>query len=278
MLSKSHQAARGQVLVIVALSLVVILLIAGLVLDYGVWQVQQRNMRNAADSAAQAGVSELIQKPVTTAEQLNAATHAMEYLNEELSLGLSGTEVSAAASDALYDANGFGAEDLLGYSGKDHFVIRTPVTADVSCTGASWGERALTVRILHSAPRFLSRLFFQGDQLINACATASLESGGYAIAVLKPNSGTQPNGQNITMKLGGTNTFVRVCGGDVGINSMFGGGPQPPPNSPQEPAFVKFMNPNSNPACNIGGDNKMLMTVENPSPPSWFARKGRHPP
>jgi hypothetical protein len=258
------------VLVIVALALTVLLLIAGLVLDYGVWLVQQRAMRNAADAAAQAGVSELTQKPITAAKQQNAATHAMDYLNRQLGLGLAAGEIAPAATHALLDGDGFGSEDgIPGYSGADHFIIDTPVTADVSCTGQSWGDRAITVRVHHSAPRFMSRLIFDGDQPVNACATAAMDSIGYAIAVLKPNDGVQPNGPNITMKLAGQDSFVRICGGDVGINSIFGGGPLPPPTSTNQPAFVKFMRPNSSPACDKDNNNKMRLTVENPSPPSW---------
>ena len=76
------RASRGgQVLVIVAFSITFFLLIAGLVLDGGIWLVSQRGLRNAADGAAQAGVSELAFRPITAGKQLNAATHAMEYLN-----------------------------------------------------------------------------------------------------------------------------------------------------------------------------------------------------
>jgi hypothetical protein len=273
--------ASGQVLVIVALSLVVLLLIAGLVVDYGVWLVAERGMRNAADGAAQAGVSELVQKPITAAKQANAATHAMDYLNRQLSLGLAPGQLSNAAMHALSDANGFGAEDNVpGYSGPDHFIIDTPVTSDVSCTGASWGDRAITVRVHHAAPRFLSSLLFPGDQPVNVCATASLEGNGYAVAVLKPNSGVQPNSSNITMKLAGQDSFLRICGGDVGINAIFGGGPNPPPGSNNQPAYVKFLKPNSErlppdplpqPACPTDNNNKMVTTVESPSPPSWSA-------
>ena len=266
---ESSSARSGQVLVIVALALVVLLGIAGLVLDIGVWQVQERGMRNAADAAAQAGVSEVMQRPVTAAKQLSAATHAMQYLNDQLHLNVPTANLTAAASAALNQSDGFGAEDSLGYTGEDHFFIKTPVTTAVSCTGASWGDRAVTVRIHHVAPRFFSGLFISDDQMVNACATASIEGNGYAIAVLKPNTGTQPNAANITMKLAGTETFIRVCGGDVGINATFGGGPQPPPTSTNQPAYVKFMKPNSSPACSIDNQNKMLLTVENPSPPSW---------
>jgi Flp pilus assembly protein TadG len=264
----STSRSRGQVVVIVALGLTVFLLIAGLVLDYGVWLVDQRRMRNAADGAAQAGVSELTSKPVTNQKRVNAAEHAMLYLNEQMQLGLSSAEIPVAASHAL-SSDGFGKEDALSYTGEDRFTIRTPVDANSSCTGASWGDRAVTVRVFHQSPRFFTSLLFDGDQPVNACATSAIESAGWAVAVLKPNNGVQPNGPNLTMKLSGQDSFVRVCGGDVGINAIFGGGPLPPPTSTNQPAFVKFMKPTSSPACDKDNNNKMHLTVDNPSPPSW---------
>ncbi|HLE59351.1 MAG TPA: pilus assembly protein TadG-related protein [Candidatus Limnocylindria bacterium] len=260
---------RGQVLVIVALGLVVLLLFAGLVLDYGVWLVDQRLMRNAADGGAQAGVSELVQKPITAQKQQNAAEHAMGYLNDQLGIGLSAAELPGAATHALLDANGLGSEDATSYTGLDRFVIRTPVTSEVSCTGASWGERALTVRVYHESPRFLTSLLFGGTQSVNVCATAAMESAGYAVAVLKPNDGVQPNGPNLTMVLAGQSSFVRICGGDVGINSMFSGGPLPPPNATVQPAYVKFMRLNSSPSCLGSDEAKMKIYVDDPSPPTW---------
>jgi len=261
--------SRGQVLIIVALGLTVLLLIAGLVLDYGVWLVDQRRMRNAADGGAQAGVSELIQKPITAQKQQNAAEHALEYINDRLSLGISTSDMYSAATHALNDADGLSKNDVTSYTGDDRIVIRTPVDGSVSCTGSAWGERAVTVRIYHQSPRFLSSLIFGGTQAVNACATAAVQNVGYAVAVLKPNDGVQPNGPNLTMKLGGQSSFVRICGGDVGINSMFNGGPLPPPNSNVQPAYVKFLKPNSDPACATDDDNRMRIMVDNPSPPTW---------
>jgi Putative Flp pilus-assembly TadE/G-like len=260
---------RGQVLIIVGLGLTALLLIAGLVLDYGIWLVDQRRMRNVADAGAQAGVSELAQKPITAQKQTNAAEHAMEYINEQLGLGLPPGQIAAAAAAAMTQPNGFGKESGLGYTGEDHIVISTPVDGSNSCTGASWGDRAITVRIFHQSPRFLSSIIFSGNQAVNVCSTAAMESVGYAVAVLKPNSGTQPNGPNLTMKLAGQNSFVRICGGDVGINSMFNGGPLPPPTSANQPAYVKFLKPNSSPACPTDNNNRMRITVDDPSPPTW---------
>lgn len=258
----SSARSRGQVLVLVALAMTVLLLFAGLVLDIGTWLVQEREMRNAADAGAQAGVSELLKKPITVTKQLNAATHAMEYLNDQLNLGLAPAVLGAAATHAKDDANGFGAEDRVpGYAGQDHFIIRFPVTANLSCTGVAWGDRAITVRVHHAAPRFFTKLLFTGPQPVNVCATASLEGLGYAIAVLKPYGGGQPQSE-VTMSLSGADTFIRVCGGDVGVNSVFNANGQPG-NQTQQPAYLKFMKPNSATACTIDNNNKLRTTLEN---------------
>ena len=256
---------RGQVLVIVAFSMVVLLLIAGLVLDGGVWLVSQRSMRNAADSAAEAGVSELARRPITAGKQLNAATHAMDVLNRQLKLGVADDDIVSAATHALLDADGFGAEDAVpGYAGADRFIIRTPVTGDVSCTGATWGDRALTVRIFHSAPRFMTSLIFPGDQQVHVCATSNIDGHPWVIAVLKPNTGSQPNNANKTMKIAG-GTTITVCGGDVGINSLL-------TVEGNKNAYLKFLKPTSNPACTLDQNNNALMTIENPSPPTWSSK------
>jgi len=260
--SGRSEERRGQVLILIAFSIVVLLLIAGLVLDAGVWLVSQRGMRNAADSAAEAGVSELARRPITAGKQLNASTHAMEVLNRQLKLGIADKDLVSAATHALLDADGFGAEDKVpGYAGADRFIIRTPVTGDVSCTGASWGDRALTVRIYHAAPRFMTGLIFQGDQQVHVCATSNIDGNAWVVAVLKPNSGFLPNSATKTMNLTGNNGTVTVCGGDVGINSML--------SVSGRNAYLKFLKPTSNPACAIDQNNQALMTIENPSPPQW---------
>ena len=259
---------RGQVLIIVGVALTIFIGVIGLAVDYGFWLTNQRALRNAADAASQAGVSEVAELPVTAAQRTAASQHAMMYLNDQLRLGLGSGEIAAAASAALA-SDGFGSEDGTSYSGTDRFLIRTPVSAADSCTGRAWGKRSINVKVERQAPRFFSAIFFGGSQEVDGCATSVIEGRGYAVAVLKPNTGVQPNNANITMKLAGTNSFVRICGGDVGINATFGGGPQPPPNSASLPAYVKFMKPNSIPPCLIDNENEMLLTIENPSPMSW---------
>lgn len=259
-------AARGQVLVMVGLAMTVFIAVVGLAVDYGVWLASQRSMRNAADAAAQAGVSELAILPVTGTKRTAASQHAMQYLNEQLGLGLGSGELAAAAAAAV-TADGFGSEDGTTYAGADRFRIRTPVAAADSCTNRDWGNRAVNVQIDHQSPRFFSGIFFGGTQSVDACATSVIEGRGYAIAVLKPNANTgSPQNPNVTMSFAGSDSFVEVCGGDVGINSLFKGGAAP---GPGDPAYVKFMASNSGEPCLIDNENRMELTLDTPSPPTW---------
>ena len=265
--------SRGQVLVLFALGLLVFLGFAALTVDYAYWLSEKRLLQNAADTAAQAGVSELIKRPITPDKQVAAARHAMSYVDDQIGMGLKANGQLICAADAAADPaeNGFGPEDCLNYTGPDRVIIRTPVDGSASCQGASWGNRAVTVRIDHRSTRFFSRIFEGGDPQIAVCATSAIQGGSLAVAVLKPNQTapgvfeTQPNNATITMKITGSDAFIRISGGDIGVNSLFSAAGAPPPSSPNQPAYVKFMTA----AGNGVSDNRMLAMIHNPSPPTW---------
>jgi hypothetical protein len=257
----------GQILVLFALGLLVFLGAAALTIDYGYWLQERRLLQNAADAAAQAGVSELLERPITPAKQDAATEHAMLYLDEQLNMGVkaNGQINCAAAAAADPSGNGFGPEDCLNYTGPDRIFIRTPVNAGQGCTGGAWGTRAIRVGITHASTRYFSRIYDLGNPDVSVCATSAIFGGSLAIAVLKPNTGDQPNNANLTMKLAGSDTFIRVWGGDVAVNATFSAAGAPPPTSPNEPAYVKFMT-----ATGAGiSDNRMYATIESPSPMSW---------
>jgi len=264
----TRQCSRGQVLIIVGVAMTVFIGVIGLAVDYGFWLTNQRALRNAADAASQAGVSELVELPVTAAKQQAASEHAMMYLNDQLRLGLTGGEIATAATKAL-EPDGFGNEDGTSYLGTDRFLIRTPVTAADGCTGQSWGKRAINVKVERQAERFFSAIFFGGTQEVDGCATSVIQGRGYAVAVIKPNDPSAPQSQNVTMRLDGQDSYVLICGGDVGINSLYRGGPAPP-NPLVDPAYVKFLNANTSPdPCLIDNENLMELTIDAPSPPMW---------
>ncbi len=263
-------ADRGQVLVMVGLAMTVFVAVVGLAVDYGVWLTSQRLLRNAADAAAQAGVSELAELPITAAKRDAATEHAMTYLNEQLGLGLVALEIPVAAA-AAFQPDGFGSEDGTAYQGDDRITLRTPVSAADSCTNRAWGQRSLTVRVDHQSPRFFSAIFFGGTQSVDVCATSVIEGRGYAVAVLKPNANIgSPQGPNITLMLSGQDSFIEVCGGDVGVNGLFKAGAAPP-NPIIDPAYIKFMQSNSAVPCTIDNENRMEATLDNPSPDTWEA-------
>lgn len=265
--SSRSRREDGQVLVIFAIALLVLLGSTALATDYGFWLQEKRAIQNAADAAAQSAISELSVRPITVAKQTAAAQHAMEYLDEQLGMGLraNGQIICAAAAASDPAANGFGPEDCTSYSGADRVSIRTPVNAGMGCAGGAWGSRAVTVRVQRMSSRFFSRIYSTSDQVVSVCATSAIYGGGLAVAVLKPNTGVQPNSSNLTMKLAGSNTFVRIWGGDIGINATFSAAGAPPPTSPNDPAYVKFMT-----AAGTGiSDNRMYATIEAPSPMSW---------
>lgn len=265
---------RGQVLVVFAIGLLGLLAAAAITIDLGMWLSERRTLQNAADAGAQAGISELLKRPITADKQERAVEHALRFVNLQLGLGLSDDLIAGCAAAAASDpaGDGLGPEDCDGrYPGPTRVVIRSPVGAGDSCRGTAWGERAITVRLERPSGRFFSRIFSSGDPMISACATAAVNGGSLAVAVLKPNRtgpntyDTQPDNATITMKIAGSDTFVRIWGGDVAVNSLFSAAGAPPPQSPNEPAYVKFMT-----AGPTGiSDNRMYLTIDQPSPMTW---------
>src|SRR5687768_16155846 len=100
--ARARVSSRGKVLIVVGVAMTVFIGVIGLAVDYGFWLANQRALRNAADAASQAGVSELAELPVTSAKQTAASRHAMMYLNDQLQLGLVAPgDIDAAALAAL---------------------------------------------------------------------------------------------------------------------------------------------------------------------------------
>jgi Flp pilus assembly protein TadG len=253
-----RRGTRGQVLVFFALGVVVFLGLAALVVDVGAWLQDRRSYQNAADAAALVGVNQL-RPPLGPATQQAAVVEAVASLNRQLGLGI--TDLAAAA---------LAASSPSGLTiGPDRFVVTTPPNPDCGGPGSYSGNpRAITVRIDHQSGRFFSTLFSpSGSQPVSVCATAASVAGAYAVAVLQPSDGTtQANSTNITMNLAGSNTFVTVHRGEVGVNATFGAQGNPPPGSNQIPAYVKFCGD----ACSNGvSGNKMHLWLPNPQPLPW---------
>ena len=255
---------RGQVLVVFALSLTVFLGIAALVVDFGYWLQDRRTFQNYADAAALVGANEL-RPPITSTKSLDAVIAAMADLDRQLHLGV--VNLGSAAS-AASSAQGFSATTNDGYSGPDTFYIVSPPQSAPSqlsdCavpgTGSYVGNsRAVTVRIDHQSSRFFSQLFAATSQRIGICATAASASGGYAVAVLQPPVGTDPNNTNITFNLAGANTTVNLSGGDAVSNATFAAQGNPSPLAHQTPAYIRFTT----------AGNILHLGIPNPNPLPW---------
>ena len=120
------QGSRGQVLVLFGLGLLVFLGFAALTVDYAYWLSEKRLLQNAVDAAAQAGVSELVKRPITTDKQVAAARHAMSYVDDQIGLGLKANGQLICAADAAADpAEGLGERTPRTPSGKITPQIRS---------------------------------------------------------------------------------------------------------------------------------------------------------
>jgi hypothetical protein len=255
------RGGRGQVLVIFALSVVVFLGVAALVVDFGSWLQDRRTLQNAADAAALVGVNQL-RPPIGTTQEVEAVQAAIGELNRQLGLGISAANLAAAAT-AASSSSGLSAASGVGYTGPDVYYATAPPNPDCGGPGAYGGNvRAITVRIDHVSGRFFSRLYTAGTQHVGVCATASDKAGGYAVAVLKPSNGTtQANNANLTFVLDGANTIVTVSGGNVGVNATYAaqGNPCSNPVCHTTPAYVQFMT----------AGNQMELGLLNPTPLPW---------
>jgi Putative Flp pilus-assembly TadE/G-like len=84
---------QGQILVLFALSIVLVLAMAGVAIDAGRFMTQQRFLQNAADAAALAAADAVIQQPSATVASVDQAARA------NLAINLAGSTVGAQVVD-----------------------------------------------------------------------------------------------------------------------------------------------------------------------------------
>lgn len=208
--SRSRKGQHGQILAIFALFLIVLLGFTALAVDYGTYLMARRDYQNTADAAALAG-SVYLTRPISNAKQQQARRAAWQYLRNELSI--SGPGNPAVGTGATPYAEG-------GWS----IWVDTPASAGGS---AYLGSAALTrglsvfVRIERDNPAFLSRTFGFTGRIIRAWATAGAQPSRWAVLALCPygDPTCPPTARDVT--LNGTNTILKVVGGDVGNNWGF---------------------------------------------------------
>ena len=128
-------AARGQVLVIVALGIIVLLAVAGIAIDVGRVMAERRHMQTAADAAALAACQSL--KDGAVADEAAALTRARSVASVNLEGSPSGT-TGVMADPAVYedeDGSGFlDADELVSGVVVSSTSVRVAISGDVETT------------------------------------------------------------------------------------------------------------------------------------------------
>jgi hypothetical protein len=215
---------KGQVLVLFALMLVVLLLVSALAVDYGGWLVARRGYQNYADAAALAGAHQLT-RPLTVdvsnpgcvdfvAKNDCAEEAAWESLAEQLDLTLS---ASALAAGPATTGVVFGDYTI--------WVASPPSAAGSAFLGRVSGPGNVYVRVDHPGATYLSRIAGIG-RTITGWATAGRFPANFAvIGMCSPTSVTERClAGDANIKLDGTNTNLIVETGDIGTNRWIRGG------------------------------------------------------
>ena len=208
--------AHGQILVLFALFLIVLLGITAVTIDYGSWLKVRRDYQNATDAAVLAGGG-FLSRPVNITKREQARRAAWDSLNDQLQLGLTDTVRSGLATT---DTPAATPEVANGY----RIWVSTPPIGLAGVTAAKYpgifsgsNDRYLFAWIEKDSPSFFSHVFGQGDRTVSAWATAGVFAGQFAVITLRQSGQSGPaNATDIT--LAGTNTVLQVANGDVGGN------------------------------------------------------------
>jgi hypothetical protein len=215
--------ARGQVLALFTLVLVVLLLVSALAVDYGSWLVTHRSYQNVADSASLAGAQQLTRPlanacPAGGTKNFCARKAAWDSVKAQLGLSLLNTNSQAGGPSfqTPYTENGYSI-----------WVASPPEDANKSCSsscpypGHVSGPGVVFVRVQKAGTHYLSKIAFPNGQTVSAWATAGRFPKNFAVeAMCDPdNGGGNCIVQGANIKIDGTNSLLAVSTGDLGTNS-----------------------------------------------------------
>jgi hypothetical protein len=205
--------AHGQILVLAALLMVVLIGITGLAIDVSAAYVADRWQRSVADAASLAG-GQSLQTPGSRAlptplQQAAARLHAMEVLVDQL--GSSGSPAALVATPACLASAG------CALPGTAYVVsVRTPTPSFVDC------QPIRCIQVSVRQPSFgltFARIFGQDNWAVNSTSVAGMVvARQYGIVTLRPpdpRGGTQ-NQKNIFIT-GGSKVVVGQA--DVATNT-----------------------------------------------------------
>jgi hypothetical protein len=201
---------KGQVLVLFALMLVVLLLVSALAVDYGGWLVAKRNYQNVSDAATLAGAQQLT-RPNPAGKQVLARQAAWESVKAALNLG--------GVTPATQALSSSGANTPYVGEGYKVWVASPPADAGAAYLGHTSGPGNIYVRIEHAGQTFLSNIAGM-TRTVTAWSTAGRFPANYAvIGMCSPTSVTANClAGDANIKLDGNGTNLIVGTGDLGTN------------------------------------------------------------
>jgi Flp pilus assembly protein TadG len=222
-------AARGQVLIIFALFLLVLLGASALAIDYASWLVVDRNLQNTADHASLAGASVFTDRSGGTNcsgnKCFNARAQAWTSLNDELNLGLTSPEIATLAAT---DTGSTGQASITRagnpYSLKHTIWVTTPPPSYAAYTAAggryAQNQGVVFVRVDQAVPSFLGGVIGVQPKPRAGWATAGALPSGLALQTfcrnnIAPQSGVCENSAGLTIDGQGG---IRLLSGDIGSN------------------------------------------------------------
>jgi len=228
-------AARGQVLVLFALFLLLLLGMSAMAIDYASWLLVDRNLQNAADHAALAGASEFEQRTaqgvctggVGQPKCEAARAQAWTSINAELNLGLPAAAITQLSlSDS--PAGGTTSVTVSGttYTWQDRVWVTTPPPTYAAYTAGFIGGQyahnfgVVFARVDHDVRSLIGGALGIQPQPRHGWATAGALPIGFALQTfcrnhIAPQSGVCENSAGLTIDGQGG---IRLITGDAASN------------------------------------------------------------
>ena len=183
---------RGQVLVLFALLLLVLLGASAVAIDYATWLLTDRSLQNTADHAALAGASQY--RDPSTANDCSgtkcdmARALAWTSLNEELDLGLTPGVIGELALDnSPADGQPDGTYDGVFVDFPETIWVSTPPPTYAAYRGVggqySFNQGVIFVRVDRDVPSFLGGALGIQPQPRHGWATAGIQSTDFALQI-----------------------------------------------------------------------------------------------
>lgn len=216
--------STGQVLVLFALLLLVLLGISAVGIDYASWLLMDRKLQNTADHAALAGASAFENRSGGTncagTKCLSARTQAWTSLNDELDLGLSSTDIGTRAGSNSPQ----GGEAITTATTTFTVWVATPPPSYAAYVGAGGryvgNDGVVFVRVDRPVPSFLGGALGIAPGPRSGWATAGAIPTGLALQTfcrnqIAPQGGVCENSAGVTIDGQGG---IRLVKGDIGSN------------------------------------------------------------